>query len=111
MGLLMYYSGIDPKQTRSRTHRFVLPAILLSTLTICVTGVQAQDSTSQTATETNSQKSVATNERPPLVAAARDANWNEVKRLISQGADVNAKPGEDSALLYASVNGNLEIVK
>lgn len=48
-------------------------------------------------------------EMPTLVAAAKGAEWSEVRALVAQGADVNAAHGDGTtALHWASYWDNLE---
>ena len=46
---------------------------------------------------------------PPLITAISRENLEEVKRLLSEGADVHV--ANDNALELAVYNGNIEIVK
>jgi ankyrin repeat protein len=46
----------------------------------------------------------------PIVAAARSSNWDAVRALVSQKADVNARAGDGStALLWASYRDDLQV--
>ncbi len=55
---------------------------------------------------------VQSEETKILIKAAASGNYSEVKRLIEEGADVNARDrvGE-TALMGASWNGHTEVVK
>lgn len=50
-----------------------------------------------------------------LIKASKALKWevniNEVKRLISEGADINGRKYAKTALMEASINGHLDIVK
>ena len=48
----------------------------------------------------------------PLIEASKNGNLKEVKELIKNGDDVNAKDKDgDTALILASIYGHLEIIK
>ncbi len=47
---------------------------------------------------------------PPVVAAAKDADWESVRTLVDQGADVNAAHADGTtALHWVGYWDNLEI--
>ena len=47
-----------------------------------------------------------------LIAAASEGNFEKVKELVKQGADVNAVDEDGyTALMYTAGHGNLDIVK
>ncbi len=47
-----------------------------------------------------------------LVDAAAEQNWQQVKRLVSQGADVNGTDERDhTALMYAAMDGRTDVIQ